>query len=234
MDRSGSILVLRPSFNRSQIGNTEVLEKHAENLIARIPDGQIVDLADLFPLLTMDVGTEMLFGESIGSLDPSGKEKATEFTRSFDYIVRTMSKHMSLPILTKLPDAELKRCVAFIDEFATAVMDQTMSSNENQTAQYELSGSKKYIFPTELAKMGYPVDKIKIEVINIMVAGRDTTAALLSVVWWYLPRRPDIVKKLRRELQPLEGRPPTGEELKKLQYLKYVINEGDDPAPIYS
>lgn len=216
--------VLKPSFTRTQIGDTATLAKHADNLISRIPDGETVDLAELFPLLTMDVGTEMLFGESVGSLDPAEIEQATQFTTSFDHIVQTMSKHMALPILTKFPDAKLKSCVEFVDDFAADVVSRTIS-NESKV---EKPGSRgKYIFPTELAKMGLPEKQIKIEVVNIMVAGRDTTAALLSLVWWYLAKRPDIVKKLREELEPLGSRPPTGEELKKLKYLKNVVNEGE-------
>lgn len=218
--------MLKPSFTRTQIGDTATLAKHADNLIARIPEGQTVDLADLFPLLTMDVGTEMLFGESVGSLDPAEIEQATQFTTSFDYIVQTMSKHMGLPILTKLPDKRLESCVKFVDDFAADVVSRTIS-NESQVEKPSSKG--KYIFPTELAKMGLPEKQIRIEVVNIMVAGRDTTAALLSLVWWYLAKRPDIVKNLREELAPLGSRPPTGEEVKKMKYLKMFVSEGDTP-----
>ena len=215
---------LKPSFNRSQMRDTQTLAKHADNLISRIPDGELIDLADLFPLFTMDVGTEMLFGESVGSLEPAKAQEAKEFTAAFDHIVKTMSKHMTLPITTKLPDPELRRSVKFVDKFATEVIDRTVHNEKRSEAEINQLGDK-YVFPTELAKIGMPSEKIKIEVINIMVAGRDTTAALLSVLWWYLARRPDIVKKLRGELEYLAGQPPSGSDLKRLVYLKSVINE---------
>ncbi|KAG9251383.1 cytochrome P450 alkane hydroxylase-like protein [Emericellopsis atlantica] len=213
--------MLKPSFNKTQMSDTATLEKHAQKLITRIPDGEEVDLANLFPLLTMDVGTEMLFGESVDSLSISELKQATEFTHCFDYIVHTISKHMSLPFLTRLPDPKLKLCVDFVNRFAEGVVDQTMSSEEKTSA----GGKKKYIFPTELAKMGLSQKQIQIEVINIMFAGRDTTAALLSLIWWYLAKRPDIVSKIRNELEPLGSRAPTTEEVKKLHYLKNVVNE---------
>lgn len=216
--------MLKPSFTRTQIGDTATLAKHADNLIARIPEGETVDLAELFPLLTMDVGTEMLFGESVGSLDPAEIKQATRFTTSFDYIVQTMSKHMALPILTKLRDKTLQGCVEFVDDFAADVVNRTIA-NESKTEKPSSLG--KYIFPTELAKMGLPEKQIRIEVINIMVAGRDTTAALLSLIWWYLAKRPDAVMKLHQELEPLGGRPPTGEEVKKMKYLRNFVNESE-------
>ena len=45
-----------------------------------------------------------------------------------------------------------------------------------------------------------------------------------------LSRNPDVWKKLRAEVDTLEGRLPTFEDLKSLKYLKCVLNEGNHPT----
>lgn len=122
----------------------------------------------------------------------------------------------------------MKRYVKFAVEFAAEVVNRIISDEKEWTHAGEESDYKrKYIFLTELAKIGLPEALIQIEVINIMVAGGDTTAALLSLLWWYLAKCPDIIQTLREELEPLGSRPPTGEEVKKLKYVRNVVNEGD-------
>ena len=49
--------LLRPSFNRSLIGDLQIFEKHVSKMIARIPkDKSTVDMQTLFFMLTMDSG----------------------------------------------------------------------------------------------------------------------------------------------------------------------------------
>jgi hypothetical protein len=53
--------LLRPSFNRSLIGDLEVFEQHVSKMIARIPrDESTVDIQELFFMLTLDSGKSKL------------------------------------------------------------------------------------------------------------------------------------------------------------------------------
>ncbi|KAF7562616.1 hypothetical protein G7046_g1527 [Stylonectria norvegica] len=224
--------MLRPSFNRKQVQDTEMLEKHAQNLIARITDGQAVDLAELFPLLTIDISTELLFGESAGCLDPSQSAQGMEFTTSFNYVMQKMSLQVSLPLLAKVPDRKLKRCTKYINDFtdlyvtrALELRDEMAKTGSQNDDDDEYMRGKKYFLLAELAKGDYSPQQLRAELLSIMVAGRDTTASLLSIIWWHLARRPDIVQKLREELSPLGAKPPTPSQLKSLRYLSNVINE---------
>ena len=88
---------------------------------------------------------------------------------------------------------------------------------------------QQYIFSYELSKKTINRTEITDQLLNILLAGRDTTASLLGITFWVLARRPDVWKKLRDEIAPLEGRKPTYQELKYLTYLSWVLNEGKDP-----
>ena len=68
--------------------------------------------------------------------------------------------------------------------------------------------------------------------LNVLLAGRDTTASLLGNIWFTLARRPDIWAKLRKEVQDtLHGQRPTFEQLKEMKYLRAIINECKPPLP---
>jgi cytochrome P450 len=77
----------------------------------------------------------------------------------------------------------------------------------------------------ELAKdTGYR-KVLRDQIVSILAAGRDTTAALLSLSFWLLLRHPRVVEKLREEIAGLGGVPPTYEQLKGMTYLRRVLDE---------
>jgi cytochrome P450 len=67
--------------------------------------------------------------------------------------------------------------------------------------------------------------QLRDELLNILLAGRDTTASLLSNTFHVLARRPDIWKKLKAEVDELQGARPDYETLRNMKYLKYLLNE---------
>lgn len=67
--------------------------------------------------------------------------------------------------------------------------------------------------------------------LNILLAGRDTTASLLSSAFYYMARHPHVWNRLRREIveQFGDASQPKAEitqvKLKDIPYLRYVLNE---------
>lgn len=79
--------MLRPCFERSQVADVSIMEKHTKRLIELIPkDGTTINLQPLFHQLTLDVATEFLFGRSTEALDKSREDKECEqFIEAFEY-----------------------------------------------------------------------------------------------------------------------------------------------------
>lgn len=78
--------MLRPNFVRTQISDTHMFERHVQRLIELIPrDGANIDLQKSFSKLTLDISTELLFGESTNTLDPEvASEWGLKFAEIFD------------------------------------------------------------------------------------------------------------------------------------------------------
>lgn len=68
---------------------------------------------------------------------------------------------------------------------------------------------------------------IRDQVVAVLLAGRDTTAATLSWAFYELSHYPKIYAKLRAEILERVGptRAPTYEDLKNMPYLRHTINE---------
>ena len=67
---------------------------------------------------------------------------------------------------------------------------------------------------------------IKDEILNILVAGRDTTSTTSSFVTYFLAMHPQVFEKARAEVLATLGtsRPPTSSDIKAMSYLRAVVN----------
>jgi len=117
-----------------------------------------------------------------------------------------------------------KTAFAYIDRF----VDEALSLRQSQTFA-EKQQSSQYIFLNELAKETDDREVLRDQILSVLLAGRDTTASLLSNMFWELAHHPEIYDKLREEVKGLQGRAPTYEELKQMQYLKFCLNECEFP-----
>ncbi|KAL1846817.1 hypothetical protein Plec18170_008958 [Paecilomyces lecythidis] len=111
----------------------------------------------------------------------------------------------------------------FVDQFVQRAIDyQAASGNGKETAK---ALDQRYIFLYELSKQTTDRTVLTDQLLNILLAGRDTTASLLSITFFVLSRRPDIWSKLREDVLKFEGERPSFEDLKSMTYLTWVMNE---------
>lgn len=221
--------MLRPNFARSQVGDVAAFERHVAHLIAAIPaDGRTtVDLSELFFRLTIDSATEFLFGESVDTLvKGTGSGFADAFNRSQEFISGTArwGRWAELMPGAKRFREDTKQVHEFVDYFVDlGLAKRAQLGSREKPVSSEASG--RYVFIDELVRQTTDRTRIRSELLNILLAGRDTTASLLTNVWFVLARRPDIWAKLQAEVATLEGAKPSFERLKDLKYLRALMNE---------
>lgn len=86
-------------------------------------------------------------------------------------------------------------------------------------------GIQTYIFLEELAKQTDDPVLLRDQIVNMILAARDTTAGLLSFTVFMLARHPAIWEKARGEVLEHYCEPLTYDALNKMTYLRYVIQE---------
>jgi cytochrome P450 len=84
-----------------------------------------------------------------------------------------------------------------------------------------------YAFLEHLANTNYGEKKIQDQLLNILLAGCDTTDDFLSFLFYVLVRRPDVFSKLRAEVMELSNKRPTFEQVKSMKYLQWYLNESE-------
>lgn len=220
--------LLRPNFARSQVGDLATFEIHIDQLIKAIPkDGSTVNLQDLFFMLTMDSATEFLFGESTNCLAPGSSHGNIEFAEAFNRSQEAVARTIRIGKLGdwlagSMTKKDRRYCQDFVDQFVRKGLEYRKTLDLEKT---DAKAGERYVFLYELVKRTTDPVQLRSELLNILLAGRDTTASLLSDVWFELARRPDMWAKLRKEVDALGGEKPTFEQIKDMKYLKWVLNE---------
>ncbi|GJC97517.1 cytochrome P450 [Colletotrichum higginsianum] len=237
----GARAMMRPTFVRDQIADLECFERHVGDLIANIPkDGGTVDLQALLYMMTMDSATDFMFGHSTNMLTTPSPE-AREFTSMFEYITTRAAVRSRLGLLTFLDNDKkwhegLKLIHRFCDNYVERVRAENEAGEKTQkkekmeeaaAAGMETQDPKRgYVFLHEMmGRPGMTPEYVRAQLLSMILAGRDTTASTLSALFWILARRPDVVSRLRAEIEGLEGRRPTWEEMKDMKYLNMVLKE---------
>lgn len=108
-----------------------------------------------------------------------------------------------------------------MEEFIDVYVSRAMKLKEGDAKVVEQG---RYVFPPEVAKSGYDKSRIAAELMAVIVAGRGSIAALLTVFWFTVARKPDVFRNLRKEgLDTLGGQLPGSEQVKSLKYLNWTL-----------
>ncbi|KAI0868246.1 cytochrome P450 alkane hydroxylase [Hypoxylon argillaceum] len=217
--------ILRPQFTHKQYGDLELFREPVEDLLGVLPTaGGVVDLQPLFFRLTLDVTTAFLFGKSIHSLLTPQNSKEQTFAQAFDtaqsYVA---SRFRLLDLYWLIGGKKWRDACAQVHMFADQIIDQNLSNSE--TAEGQNNG--RYVFLKSVAKASPDRASLRGQIINILAAGRDSTACLLSWTFFLLVRHPRVLDKLRSEINtlPLNEEETTRADLRNLNYLQNILKE---------
>ena len=164
--------LLRHQFVRMQYQNLEGFREHVEGLIETlISSNGTVDLQPLFYRLTLDTTIAMILGQSVDS-----------FRREIDLFSKSFNK-ASLVTATRVRLGDLYFLYAPRGFFLAC---RTVKSYTNQFVKDALQQktddkSDKYTFINDLYTEHHrDTHLVRDQVINVLIAGRDTTAATMS------------------------------------------------------
>lgn len=169
--------MLRPQLQHKQYENLEVFRVAVDDLVHGIRDGDgTIDLQPLFFRLTLDTTTAFLFGESVRSLIASEAIGERDFATAFDTAQRWVTKRFRLLDLYWLVDGkEFRQACQDVHRFADRIVDRYLLSDRSAA-----SGPGRYLVLDTVARSTTDRAALRGQVINLLAAGRDTTACLLS------------------------------------------------------
>lgn len=203
----------------------------------------VVNIQSIFFRLTMDTATEFLFGQSCHSqlteLDGQANFDGrlgglpAQFGPSFDIVQEHLSRRGKMDTIRGLipKPREIDEHVKVIHDFIDYFVDMELQDNSPVPVR-EKGAAEKYVFLKAMAADTRDRLELRSQMLQILFAGRDTTAALLSWVVRCLAEHPYVFKKLRQTVLDDFGSYSasntseiTFASLKNCRYLQYVINE---------
>lgn len=239
--------MLRPQFIREQVSDLDLEERHVQNMMRALPakaDGwtESTNIQTLFFRLTLDSATEFLFGESVDSqlaelpsytshnTSPAHNEKlfAYNFDRSQAYLAKAarfgdrywMAHNAEFKYFCK-------QVHGFVDHFVQLALNKNIQKKPLESGE---SGKGKYVFLEAIAAETKDPVELRSQLLNILLAGRDSTASLLGWLFLMLLQHPATFRRLREAVlhdfgSYTEPRNLAFSGLKNCAYLQWVLNE---------
>lgn len=224
--------LLRPQFSSNRYQNFEEIKKCVENLINRIPKDGIIDLQPLFFRLTFDTTTFLLFGETLSSLqniEIAGQE--SEFAQAFNLGQEYLAHRGRLgPFYWIANTPEFRRACRASHHFVDHAIQKALDTDLTRPKILVDEMKEQYVFIDALIQETKNKKELRDQCLNVLLAGRDTTACCLTWTFRLLARHPKVLNKLRKEIEAITGLGeeallPTREDLKKMRYLDLVLKE---------
>jgi cytochrome P450 len=125
-----------------------------------------------------------------------------------------------------IPKGEYYQAIKRIESFIEPVIARALAVSDSQLEELSKS-DEEYSFLHSIARYSRDPKTIRDQVMSVLLAGRDTTAATLSWAMYELANCPKSWARLRREVIAVLGTTgrPTYETLKDLQHLRHILNE---------
>jgi len=216
--------LIRPFFVNERVRDLEIFERGVQKFLTKLPpSGQTVEIMDLINRLTFDETTDYLLGASANSLD----DPKSEFMYAFDTVQREQMRILMMSPFDGLMSKKLYHdCIAALEALMEPYIQQTLSLPMEELEKLQKS-DRDFTFLHGLAIFTRDPKVIRDQLVAVLLAGRDTTAATMSWCLYELSAYPEKYARLRREVLEVVGRSeaPTYQTLKDLKYLRFTIQE---------
>ncbi|KAF9481093.1 cytochrome P450 [Pholiota conissans] len=244
--------ITRPMFTRERISHFDLFDRRAQQAIdklrERLREGYAIDFQDLMSRFTLDAATEFLFGNCVESLSaglpyphnapyiplvrrtPKG-DAANAFARAFlesQEIISFRERSGWVWPLGEITRDKTYAPMQVVNSYIEPIVKEALRKKRQSPKAMEaaIEADDATLLDHLVNVTDDPV-VLKDEILNIMIAGRDTTAATLTFIFYFLAIYPDVCARLREEIISKVGstRRPDYDDVRDMKYLRAVINE---------
>uniref|UniRef100_A0A0W0FZY7 SET domain-containing protein n=1 Tax=Moniliophthora roreri TaxID=221103 RepID=A0A0W0FZY7_MONRR len=241
----------RPFFTRDRIVHFDIFDRHADAVLTqmkqRLRSGYPVDFQDLMGRFALDAATEFLFGSCVNSLSASppypynappelsavpetdetrrAQAFATAFLEAQEVVGIRLWVDALWPLVEFWED-KTEKPMKIVNSFIEPIIAEALAKKK---ATGRPSKEVKEEIGDDETLLDHLVDLTdgRDAIVNIMIAGRDTTTGTLTFIVYFLAKYPHVTARLREEVLSKVGpsRRPTYDDVREMKYLRAVINE---------
>jgi cytochrome P450 len=221
--------LLRRQFARIKEGELTAFDEHVNALIDSLgrkskadPTG-VVDLQPALFEYTLGTTTHLLFGEPHSSLPDAERSKLRD---NFDYAATVSAIRLRLADLCWLyTPRKFRDACKGVRDWATFFSNKALDYMEEHGEEQAM---EKYAFIVDLWRQTHDRTVVRDQLLHVLIAGRDTTACLLSWTFFHLVRNPRLLVRLKEDI--LKAEIPTSgvltrKHIQQLPFLRCCLNE---------
>ncbi|KAL4254489.1 cytochrome P450 family protein [Abortiporus biennis] len=237
----------RPFFSRDKISHFDIFDRHTDEVLkqikARRAEGYPIDFQELILRFTLDSATEFLFGNNVRSLaEPLSYPPTSSQSQTKSGLANIFAKEFMLaqfqtvvrgristtwPLFEIMEDKVGVHMDAIRSIIQPIIIDALEKKKSHQDSRGEIGAEEVDTLLNHLVNVTQDPQVISDETLNILLAGRDTTATTLTFAIYELSKHPKVVQRLRQEILSIVGptRRPTYDDIKDMRYLRAFLNE---------
>lgn len=199
---------------------SEAAQQEVSDRLLPTADDEAVDMAAEMSRLTLTI-----VGRSLLSTDLwTGSNEIGQAVRYFlEYSSRRLKAAAVVPENIPTPrNRKFRRAQEVLDQWVYRIISERRESGEDAGDLLSMLMSAR----DENTGEGMSNKQVRDEVMTMLIAGHETTAAALGWCWYLLSKHPVVRQKLLSELDTvLDGRSPEFQDLPKLSYTQAVFKE---------
>ncbi|MED6111115.1 hypothetical protein PIB30_049558 [Stylosanthes scabra] len=212
----------------------QATDRLCKKLDAAASDGEDVEMESLFSRLTLDIIGKAVFNYDFDSLTNDTGIVEAVYTVLREAEDRSVSPIpvWEIPIWKDISPRQRKVSAAL--KLVNDTLNELVAICKRLVDEEELQFHEEYMNEQDpsilhfLLASGDDVSskQLRDDLMTMLIAGHETSAAVLTWTFYLLSKEPRVVSKLQEEVDSVLGdRFPTIEDMKKLRYTTRVINE---------
>ncbi|MFD1736453.1 cytochrome P450 [Bacillus salitolerans] len=209
---------IQPAFHKRRISSYgTIVTDYTNDLISSWTDGEVRTISQDMMNVTLRIIVKTMFGADIN-------REEEQITTAVNNIIDKSAQLLlwPFPFLEKWPTKSNKRykqSIEVLDHLSHQLIELGKKYKEEHLLTMLLH--TRYEDGTRLQEK-----EIRDQVVTFIIAGHETTANVLSWMWYLVSQHPNVEDKLLKEIDTvLKGEPPTFEHLSKLPYSIQIFQE---------
>ena len=212
-------LIMQPAFHASHLpGYAEVMQRQTAAMLDGWHEGRLVDLVDEMFRLTTSIALGALFSTGLDD------EEAAKLREAFEVFLRGTFTQIALPMLNRLPLPANRRYQAALGQWRAQV--------RGLIERYRSAGGEEQDLMARLLAArgdegeGLTDQELSDQVAVLLIAGAETTSAVLTWATYLLCTHPEVLDAVNAEVDRVLGGEVAGwKQLPELELTARVVLE---------
>ncbi|MFZ3587725.1 cytochrome P450 [Bacillus sp. DJP31] len=213
--------MIQPAFHKKRIASYgDSVSVFTQDLISTWKTGESRLINQDMMNLTLRIIVKTLFGTDV-------HKESSSITKAVNDIIEKSAQSLFLPFpfLDLVPtrkNQRNKKGIAVLEGLVKQLIQEaTNQSDEDEDHLLQMLLQSKYEDGTSLSQQ-----EIRDQVVTFVIAGHETTANVLSWIWFLLSQNPSVEKKFHEEIDTvLNGENPTFGDVSQLPYTHQIFQE---------